>query len=201
MRKINTYYLFLILLLAIPAACGFSQTTTNIKLSYNSSLIYGGARAGAEFLLKSDSIHKIRKSGRESHFINDLFIGVNLSWYHHPGFHENIYLTAGPIWRRTKPGGFFTEFSPEIGYSRTFLGGTTYLVNGSGIISIKKGAGYNYAFLSVGEGFGYDFSRSKSLPLMIYMKLNLMAMYPYNSTVYFRPALEAGFIYKLRDEK
>ena len=202
--------IFLLLIFALSAAGGFSQNRdstispkkpVNIKLFYNSTLIYGGARAGVEFQVKVDSLSRIRKSGHESFYVKEFLIGPTLSWYHHPGFHDNVYLTISSIWRRTKSSGFFTEFSPEIGYSRTFLGGTTYLVNGSGNVSIEKLAGYNYAFLSVGEGFGYDFSKSKSLPLMIGLKINIMAMYPYNSTLYLRPALEAGFIYKLHDEK
>ncbi len=202
--------IFLSLIFALSAAMGFSQNPDsanlpkkpiNIKLCYNSTLIYGGARAGAEFQVKAVSASRIRKSGRESFYVKELLIGPTLSWYHHPGFHDNVYLTICSIWRRTKSTCFFTEFSPEIGYSRTFLGGTTYLVNGSGRVSVEKLAGYNYAFLSIGEGFGYDFSKSKSLPLMICLKINMMAMYPYNSTLYLRPAMEAGFIYKLRDEK
>ena len=44
--------------------------------------------------------------------------------------------------RRTKSRGFLTEFSPEVGLSRTFLGGTTYKVDDNGNVTIKKLAGY-----------------------------------------------------------
>ena len=32
---------------------------------------------------------------------------------------------------------------------------------------------------------------------MLFYKLNLLSMYPYNTTIYLRPAMEFGIIYKL----
>ena len=91
--------------------------------------------------------------------------------------------------------GFFTEFSPEIGYSRTFLGATTYKVNDNGDITIEKLAGYNYALITFGGGLGYDFSMKKALPFSAIAKMNIISMFPYNSTIYFRPVLEIGIRY------
>jgi len=200
--------LSLLLLLSVSTVQCFSQNddilgnvkkSSNLKLAYNSSLIYSGARLGVEFPVKTTYVNKFRNSGKKKYFINDLFVTTNFSWYHHPDFHDNFYVTTGFLIRRTKPNGFFTEFSPEIGYSRTFLGGTTYAVDNDGNISIRKLAGYNYAFISVGEGLGYDFSTTKSLPFSAYFKFNLFSMFPYNSTVYVRPAMELGLIYKPSD--
>lgn len=198
--KIN---LSLIVLLFNNSFC-FSQNTdsfvvteksSNLKLSYNSSLIYPGARIGIDIPILKTYLTKTKKSGKIWTFDKDRFISANLSWYHHSTFHDNFYLTSGWTMRRTKPTGFFREFSPEIGYSRTFLGGTTYKVDNNGNVSIEKLAGYNYALLSLGGGVGYDFSKTKSIPLLIFYKLNMLAMYPYNSTIYLRPAMELGLIY------
>ena len=98
--------------------------------------------------------------------------------------------------RRTKSNGFLTEFSPEVGLSRTFLGGTTYQVDNNGNVSIEKYAGYYYALVSVGGGIGYDFSKTKQKPFLIFSKLNVLMMFPYNSTIYLRPVAEIGLIYK-----
>jgi hypothetical protein len=97
--------------------------------------------------------------------------------------------------RRAKPGPWFTEFSAGLGYSRTFLGGTTYKVDESGNVRIVPAAGYNYAIAAVGFGLGYDYSVSKKKPLCIYSRLNLLMMFPFNSTFYPRPTLEIGIIY------
>ena len=193
-----------IFLLTIVLYC-FARTDTpgrlsdslNLKASYNSSLIYPGARLGAEYSVKSFKVVKTKKSGKMKDFDKERFVSANLGWYHHPYFHDNFYFTAGWTMRRTKSTGFFTEFSPEIGLSRTFLGGTTYKVDNNGNVSIVRLAGYYYALLSIGGGVGYDFSKIRQIPIMLFYKLNLLSMYPYNTTIYLRPAMEFGIIYKL----
>jgi hypothetical protein len=167
----------------------------NLKLSYNSSLIYPGISTGIEFPFQQINIQRLKKRGTEKSFTKGRFITGNLSWYHHPYFHDNLYLTAEWVMRRTKSSGFISEFSVGPGYSRTFLGGTTYKVDDNGIISVIRNAGYNYALITVGGGFGYDFSVKRQLPVSIFGKMNLLSMFPYNSTIYFRPVLELGFRY------
>ena len=165
--------------------------SSNIKLAYNSSLIYPGVRLGIEIPLSISHVISDKKN-----YTKEQFLSANLGWYHHPQFHDNLYISAGWIVRRTKISGFFTEFSPELGYSRTFLGGTTYKVNDNGEVSIDKLAGYSYALILVGGGIGYDFSKQKHWPLATFLKANMLCLFPYNSTIYLRPTLEIGFIYK-----
>ena len=167
----------------------------NLKLSYNSSLIYPGISTGIEFPFQQINIQRLKKCGTEKSFTKGRFITGNLSWYHHSYFHDNLYLTAEWVMRRTKSSGFISEFSVGPGYSRTFLGGTTYKVDDNGIISVIRNAGYNYALITVGGGFGYDFSMKRQLPVSTFAKMNLLSMFPYNSTIYFRPVLELGFRY------
>lgn len=169
--------------------------SSNLTCSYNSSLIYPGARIGIEFPIIKNDITKFKKSEKKKDFVKDYFITANLSFYHQPNFQDNVYLTGGWTMRKTRTSGFFTEFSPEIGLSRTFLGATTYRVDNNGNVSIEKFAGYYYALMSVGEGVGYDFSITKSKPLKVFFKLNMLCMFPYNSTIYMRPAAEIGLIY------
>jgi len=172
------------------------KKSSNLSASYNSSIIYPGARIGIELPVETISITKTKESGKTKEFVKDRFVTANLSWYHHPAFHDNCYLTVGWTMRRTKQSGFVTEFSPEIGLSRTFLGGTTYKVDDSGNVTIKKDAGYYYALVSIGGGIGYDFSIKKHKPLLIFSKCNVFMMFPYNSTIYLRPTIELGLVYK-----
>src|ERR1035437_8530248 len=65
----------------------------------------------------------------------------------------------------------------------------------SGNLSVIKLAGYNYALFTIGGGFGYDFSMVKHLPFSTVAKLNIISMFPYNSTIYFRPVFEFGIRY------
>jgi hypothetical protein len=172
-----------------------SGNQPDFKITYISSLIYPGMSAGIEFPILSVRERKLLKDPEGKAINRDWFISGNLNWYHHPDFHDNLYLTAEWVRRRAKSNGFISEFSYGPGYSRTFLGGTTYNVSDNGNISIIKSAGYNYALLTVGWGCGYDYSVKKQLPFLIFAKGNMLIMLPYNSTLYFRPVLELGVRY------
>ena len=142
----NIYKFILIIIWSFLAICSFSQSRDsalvapppllNLKASYNSSLIYPGARLGIEFPLKQHKSIIIKRLAHKKEIVKDRFISVNMGWYHHPHYHDNLYLTGGWTMRRTRPNGLFTEFSPEIGLRRTFMGGTTYRVDNNGKISI-----------------------------------------------------------------
>ena len=167
----------------------------NLKLSYNSSLIYPGLTTGIEFPIRYIDVMVSNNQKVVRYYSKGRFISGSLNWYHHPNFHDNLYITAEWVMRRTKYTGFISEFSAGPGYSRTFLGGITYKVNDQGNISIHKLAGYNYAMITIGGGFGYDFSMKKQLPFSGIATMNLISMFPYNSTIYFRPVLELGILY------
>ncbi len=159
-------------------------------------MIYPGLRFGIGFPVSTTHMIRYTKSGEKNDYYKNRFITANLGWYHQQGFHDNLYLTAGWTMRRTKPSGFFTDFSPETGISRTFLGGTTYKVDNNGNVNIEKNFGYYYALLSLGGGIGYDFEQTRHLPLIVFSKLNLLMMFPYNSTIYVRTAIEFGVAFK-----
>ena len=163
------------------------------KFSYVSSIIYPGLSAGTEIPLLNINKELLKKS--KPQYFKERFVTCNLNWYHHPGFHDNLYITAEWVLRRTRYRGFITEFSIGPGFSRTFLGGTAYQVNDNGDVSVIKLAGYNYALITVGGGVGYDFSMHKNLPISSFAKMDLITMFPYNSTIYFRPVLELGVRY------
>lgn len=165
-------------------------------IGFNSSVIYPGATTGIELPIAETYITKLLKGGMEKRITRSQFLTADLSWYHHINFHDNLFITFGWTNRRTRKNGLVTEFSPGIGYSRTFLGGTTYKVDEDGHATIEKLAGYSYALVKVGGGIGYDFSAVKSKPFMIGYKLNLLTMFPYNSTIYLRPTMEIVLIYK-----
>lgn len=167
----------------------------DLIFSYNSSLIYPGMTIGIEFPIINNNAQAIKIKKNVRNFTKKRFISGNLNWYHHPYFHDNIYLTAEWVMRRIRYTGFISEFSAGAGYSRTFLGGTTYKVDDKGNISIVRLAGYNYALITAGGGFGYDFSMKKQLPLSAIVKMNVITMFPYNSTIYLRPVLELGIRY------
>jgi hypothetical protein len=193
------------LLFFVASQPTFSQTdsiagkkyiSSNILFAFNSSIIYLGLKIGIE--IPAYSVYVVKKENRTKakSFSKDRYFSIVSSWYHQPEFHDNIYVTAEWTMRRTNDKGLFTEFTSGPGYSRTFLGGTTYEVDNSGNVKIIKSAGYNYAMIIIGGGLGYDFSRSYGKPISVFYKLELLTMFPYNSTLYFRPAMSLGIIYR-----
>jgi len=172
----------------------WAKTPSNLKIAYNASIIYPGFRAGVEYPIKRIDMTKYRRWRGLRHFSQMRYLSAELGYYHHTDFHDNIYLLAGWQMRKERPRGFFTEFSPAIGYSRTFLGGETYLVDDAGNISLLKGAGYNYAMLAIGGGLGYQFHPQTSA----YFRSSLLTMFPNNNLVYLRPTVELGLIWQTR---
>jgi hypothetical protein len=202
-KRIFTISVFLSLTIS-----GFSQADTlvirkkvssSLKLSLDGALLYPGASLGIEFPAYSNVLIRRSDSEDSTMKIKDRFVSVNSGWYHHRDFHDNLYFTVKWIMRRTNENGFFTEFCPGLGYSRTFLGGTTYTVGNDGKVDIVKAAGYNYSLVTVGGGFGFNFSESKGIPLSIYYDFNILTMFPYNSSIYFRPVMELGLIFNPRN--
>jgi hypothetical protein len=182
-------------------APSFGQTDSfrimpaNVRIAYNTSIIYPGVTIGIDIPLQSIELTKLRNDGTSKNIYKLRFLSATLNYYHHPGFHDNLYILPEWVMRRAKAGPWFKEFNVGLGYSRTFLGGTTYKVDESGNVSIVPLAGYSYAIAVVGFGFGYNYSVTKNIPLCIYSRLNMLVMFPYNSTFYPRPTLEAGIIY------
>lgn len=93
--------------------------------------------------------------------------------------------------KRIKNNGFGYGFDLGTGLSRTFTSGTTYRVDDLSNVSKISGAGYYYAVITSGAEAEYDFS-VKMLPFSVMAKMNLLYMFPYNSTLYIRPVLELG---------
>jgi hypothetical protein len=191
------YSLFIII------SSSFGQTTdtsgiipANIRIAYNSSLIYPGATASIDMYVQNIELTKINTDGEYKKILKSRFVSLSIGFYHHKGFHDNLYILPEWIMRRSKSGPWFTEFTAGLGYSRTFLGGTTYKVDENGDVSIVPLAGYSYVLAAAGFGLGYDYSVSRKKPFSVYSRLNLLVMFPYNSTFYPRPTLEIGIIYK-----
>jgi len=173
------------------------KVPANIRLGYWGGIGFPGLRMGIELPLSVVYKHKTKKSGKIKSVTKKRYLVSNFGWYHHKGFHDNLCLTVGYTYRRISKNGFFLSYSPEIGYSRTFLGGTTYQVDNEGNVSIKKRAGYHYATLMLSGGLGWKLSIKNVMPVTVYSRLNLMLMFPYNSKIYLRPNFELGTSFTL----
>lgn len=178
--------------LATTVCAQSNKTSSSLKLAYNATVIYPGFLAGIECPVKQIQVTKHRRRGSVRHYTKIRLISAEIGYYHHPTFHDNLYLLIGWLKRKQRPSGFFTECSPAIGYSRTFLGGETYRVSASGDIKVLKLAGYNYAMVALRSGLGYSFQKNTA----VYLRASLMTMFPSNNLIYIRPTVELGIIWR-----
>jgi hypothetical protein len=166
----------------------------NLKAAYMSNLIYPGFKLGVEFPIYAKEKTRTKGNGATKVKLKERFIATNLSFYHHPTFHTNFVLSAEWQKRKTRQNGWFTEFAPGLGLSRTFLAGETYKQNESGGFEKVNLAGHTYFMASVMGGVGYDFKVKKEKPVKAYLKYGLLILTPYNDFILPRPTVELGVI-------
>jgi hypothetical protein len=171
--------------------------TLNVKAAYLSSLIYPGFKLGVEFPMYAKEKTRTKANGDTKVRLKERFITANLGLYHHPTYHTNLMLSAEWQMRKIRQNGWFTEFAPGLGISRTFLGGTTYEQNETGNIEKVNLAGHTYFMASVMGGVGYDFKIKKEKPIKAYFKYGLLILTPYNNFILPRPMVELGVITSL----
>lgn len=167
---------------------------TSIKLSYLGNISHPGVKAGLDFPYKVIQREKSGKKGLKT-VLKERSVGANLGFYHHPHFHDNLFLLLEQTRRRQSRNGWFSEFAPGLGFSRTFLGGTTYQVSASGSVNQKKLAGYNYGMFTLAAGGGYNLAIRNLVPVRIYGKLGFVSLFPFNSSVHVRLMPEVGLTY------
>lgn len=194
MRLVITFFLFLIISPLLPQN-GNGHVGTGIRGSYVAAIAYPGFKLGVEKPYKVKRTERSR--GENIHYsFRERYIVLNLGMYHHKTFHTNYFLMAEWQMRIQRSGGFFIEFSPGLGASRTFLAGPAYKVDNAGNVTKVPYAGYYYAAATFGGGPGYNFyMKGKQRPFKLFFRSNILILYPYNKFIYPRHSVELGLIY------
>lgn len=192
-----TIAVFLFFPLLVLAQSKNDLSANGISLSYMGSINSPGFKVGYVKLLNSyvsstDTL-KISKS-----YSKERYLSYNLGMYHHPTFHNNIFTQIEWNIRRQRNKGFFFEFAPGAGLSRTFLSSPTFEVDNAGNVSKVPMAGNFYALLSVSGSMGYNFSLRGNLPGKVFLKPSLNFLLPYNKLMYTRPTVEVGYSLNVR---
>ncbi|MDX1908734.1 MAG: hypothetical protein SF053_16980 [Bacteroidia bacterium] len=164
-----------------------------IKVAWLGSVIYPGLTAGVEWPYKS----KLFTARDTLHRRKEYYLAANIGFYHHPTFHDNVFVRVERLRRRQTATGWFTETAPGIGFSRTFLGGTTYAVADDGKVTLRRWAGHTYGMVSVAVGGGYNFAMRQGTPVSVYGSVRMLCLFPSNSFIYLRPTIELGLIWKI----
>lgn len=142
--------------------------------------------------------HVFKRSGMEKISVKGRVLSGNMGYYNHPGLHQNALLTAEYTMTRTNRRGFYTEFTPLLGVSRTFLPGTTYAVDDAGNVSIDKHAGNWTLVGGFGLGLGKSFENKPFNSLKtISARLVTQVFYPNFRFVSLKPSLQLNTTWEL----
>ena len=176
----------------------WATAPTIIKTSSLFSTRSIGFQASVEKYFIHKEINKLRKSGRIKTIKKDRFLSLDLGYYYQSGLHHNWFLTGTYSLRRTGKRGFYAEFSPFIGLSRTFIAEETYKVNSNGDVELSHLSGDWYLTSGFGYGMGKTFDTPKSFLLKdIYAKLFIQYMYPNFGFIGLKPSIQVGTSFSL----
>jgi hypothetical protein len=152
-----------------------------------------GFQTGIGKTLAHKELHKVKKGGKEKVVLKDKILSLNLGYYYQPGLHQNWFVTAAYHIKRTGRKGFYTELSPMLGVSRTFLLDEAYTVSSNGTVTKVKLAGSWYLASGFSIGAGKTFAENKNYWLKdINLQLFTQVFYPEFRFIAFKPSLQIG---------
>ena len=209
MKKL--YFLFLLILTsALPSKAQnivekyrkdtvfTQQSAVSMRQSFLFSTNSIGGQIGIGKLLKQREIHRFKKSGVEKITTKSRFLYGNIGYYYQPDFQHNWFLTADYTLSRTSKKGFYSEFSPFLGVSRTFLTATTYTVGDNGSVTKKNLAGNWYVTSGFSTGLGVNFEKPKLGYLKtIAAKLVVQTFYPNFKFIAIKPYFQLQTAWEL----
>lgn len=157
-----------------------------------------GAQVGLGKVVVLKEKHVFKRSGKEKINTKSRALSGNLGYYNQPGLHQNALLTAEYAMTRVNRRGFYTEFTPLLGVSRTFLPGTTYKVDEVGNVSIDKNAGNWTLTGGFGLGLGKNFENKPFNSLKtISVRLVTQVFYPNFRFVSLKPSVQLNTTWEL----
>jgi hypothetical protein len=201
--NVNCFKLWIVLQVIGSSAVAQSvqspvEPGVNAHVSIVGALKYPGLKVGVDYQVIDKQIERTRKDGSVKILHKNRFVTANVGFYYHKDYNTNIFLQGGYQLQRLKSSGWFRTLEPQLGVSRTFIGGTVYKVSDDGSVTRKKWAGHFYLAPSLSFGFGKDFSiKNENMPLTIFTKVTLFTNLPYNNFIYARVMMEVGAGYRL----
>lgn len=192
--------LFVILILSfitVKATDSDYEPKTAVRGSFMGALFSPGFKVGVEMPYKYKKIEKIRKEITKVHY-KERYLAISLSMYNQQNFHTNYIFQLDWQLRKQRSRGFFFDFGPCIGFSRTLLDGSAYTVDDVGNVIKVDYAGDFYGLAGASISLGYNFNMRSQRPIKMFLKPSLLVLFPYSNLIYPRPTIELGLMYNLR---
>jgi hypothetical protein len=170
-----------------------NEGVTNLKIAYLGAIKQPGFKIGLEFPLEIYQDTWLLPNGLTNYKVRGKLLATNFSMYHHKNFHTNMMYTAEYLKRTSYKSGFFIDWAPGIGLSRTYFDAPTYKRDAKGNIKKAIWAGDNYLLTTLAGSIGQDIEMGNS-DVRIYTRANLLLMAPFHKTILPRLAIEIGTI-------
>ena len=185
------YLILLVLSIVVaPAVLGQIENETNWQFSfYGDMLIHPGIEVGYQLPLKNWQKIKSKK-GVEKSKNKSLNTGLDFIYYWHKSHHHGLALNPYVSYQRTKQNGRYFQGKLSLGFHRSFVDGTTYLVDEHGNVASKYFSGQNSLYTSIAFDFGKDLRFTRDIPLRWFFQIGLSGRYPYNRS--YLPSIHTG---------
>lgn len=184
----------LLLLMVTQAYLLFSQNNNSenktdstirirVPVLFQKSIIFSTRQIGLQAGIYKTILQKekriIKVSGKEKVHTTLHYLSGNLGYYYQPQLQHNWFITAGYAIFKANKRGFYRQFTPMLGISRTFLTAATYKVANNGIVNKVNGAGSWYVISGFTAGLGKMYQQPKFKVLKsIGINLAAQILYP-----------------------
>ena len=162
-----------------------TDTAISVKVPvlFQNSIIFStkqiGLQAGIYKTILQKEKHIIKISGKKRIKTTIHYLSGNLGYYYQPQLHHNWFVTVGYTTLKANKRGFYRQFTPMLGISRTFLTAATYKVADNGTINKVNSAGSWYVISGFTAGLGKMYQQPKFKVLKsIGINLAAQILYP-----------------------
>jgi hypothetical protein len=157
-----------------------------------------GAKIGVDYPFKMTELRGFKSTVRGHRMMREQYISADLGLWHYKGVHENAFFSTEWTVRFINGKGTFFQVSP--------LGvGVNYILTPFLSARYNRGEvpeiGKVYVTPSVSIGLGKDFAfrrAHRGLPLTLFAKAGVSAMYPFKKMGYIFPTGEVGYALRFR---
>jgi hypothetical protein len=169
-----------------------------IKLSGIGSTYFYGVKLGVDYPFRMTELRGFKSTATGHRVMREQYLSADVGIWHFDGIHENVFFSTEWTIRFINGQGFFFQVTP-IGLGANYL-----LKPFSPEINIKDsvpsiGKFFGTPSVSIGIGRDLAFRRAqKGVPLTIFLKGGVSAMYPFQKWGYIFPTAEAGLAMRFR---
>ena len=183
-----------------------TDTAISVKVPvlFQKSIIFStkqiGLQAGIYKTILQKENHVIKISGKKRIQSTIHYLSGNLGYYYQPQLHHNWFITAGYTTLKANKRGFYRQFTPMLGISRTFLTAATYKAADNGTVNKVNGAGSWYVISGFTAGLGKMYQQPKFKVLKsIGINLATQILYPNFKFISLKPFFTLQTIWQLNN--